>query len=110
MPVPGNIGLQIHFVPPRLEHRKRIILVFVIPEPRAVGQPRKHQLPSRAIGFRGAVALLRFDDERVSGTRAKDVREVLIAFIFSKLCDLDGLAGPADELVRGLLLLLRRWT
>lgn len=110
MPVPGNIGLQIHFVPPRLEHRKRIILVFVIPEPRAVGQPRKHQLPAGTVSFRGAVTLLRFDDERVPGTGAKDIREVLITFILSKLCDLDGLAGPADELVRGLLLLLQGWT
>lgn len=118
MPIPRDVRLEIHLVPPRIHHGKRVVLVLIVPEPRVIRQAREDELPTttattstltltltvrrrrrRRLG--PLVAVLGLGRRAVRGD-AKDVREVLVAFVFGKLGDLDGGPGAAD----GLLLLV----
>lgn len=38
MPVPGDVGLEVHFVVLRVHHSKWIVLIFIVTKPRAVGK------------------------------------------------------------------------
>jgi hypothetical protein len=87
MPIPRNIRLEIHLVPPGVHHGKRIVLVLVVAQPRVVRQAREDELPALAVRLRAAVALVRLG-QRVAG-RAKDVGEVLVAFVLGELGDFD---------------------
>jgi hypothetical protein len=88
MPIPCDIRLEIHLVPPGIHHGKRIVLILIIPQPRVVGQAREDELPAAlAVRLRAAVALVRLR-QRVIGY-AKDVREVLVALVLGELGDFD---------------------
>ena len=97
VPIPCNVRLEVHLVPTGIHHGEGVVFILVVAKPRIIGQAREDELPTLAVRLGAAVTFLRLD-EPIAG-RAENVGEVLVAFTFGKLGDLDGRAGAADRLV-----------
>lgn len=85
VPVPGDVGLEVHLVVLGVHHGERVILVLVITEPRAVGQLGEQHHATRTI-LRASVAVFLLYQGTI---RTKNVGEVLVVLALGEFLDLN---------------------